>query len=219
MPSRRAPVVFPSRLELWLITLIGLVPAGLYFWYGAHNQLGADPVNVFERWLGLWGVRFLVVTLAIAPLRDLGVINLVRYRRTFGLLVFWYAVMHVATYGVLDQHLDLRAVFGEVTTKPFLMVGLAAFVLLCPLAATSNRWSIRTLGRLWGTLHRGVYVVAALAGVHFLMAFKTYTVTSVGYAAALFVLGAAGVVRRVRHNGRRRMSAANEPMRRPKTTG
>jgi len=187
-PKRVTRAIAPSRLELWVITLIAFVPAALYFWYGAHNELGADPVNVFERWLGLWTIRFLVVTLLISPLRDLGLINLIRYRRTFGLLTFWYALMHVTTYVVLDQHLNLPVLLGDFTKRPFLIFGLAAFLILVPLAITSNRFSMRSLGRRWGQLHRAIYVVGVLGAIHFLMAFKTYNVSSVGYSAALAVL-------------------------------
>jgi sulfoxide reductase heme-binding subunit YedZ len=183
-----ARTIMPSRAELWLITLVGLVPAGLYFWYGARGALGADPVNVFERWLGLWAVRFLVLTLLITPLRMVGFYNLVRYRRTFGLLAFWYALMHFATYLALDLRFDMAVLLKDVTKRPFLILGFAAFVLLCPLAATSNRFSIRRLGRRWGQLHRLVYVVAILAAIHFLMAFKTYNLTSVPYALVLCAL-------------------------------
>jgi len=186
---RRAPrAIVPSRGELWAITLIGFVPAALYFWYGAHDQLGADPVNVFERWLGLWTIRFLVLTLLISPLRDVGLVNLIRYRRTLGLLTFWYALMHVATYLVLDQHLAFGVLLKDFTKRPFLILGLAAFVLLVPLAVTSNRAAIRALGRRWSVLHRAVYLVAVLGAVHFLLAFKVYTVSSVGYGVALGLL-------------------------------
>lgn len=183
--SGRNRTVVPWRFETWALTLIGLVPAALYFWYGAHDQLGADPVNVFERWLGLWAVRFLVLTLCITPLRVMTGYNLLRYRRTFGLLTFWYACMHVAVYVGLDQRFDMPVLWRDMTRRPFLMIGFCAFCLLVPLALTSGAWAIRRLGRRWQTLHRLVYVVAVLASVHFLMAFKTYTPTSVGYAAAL----------------------------------
>ncbi|WP_075632360.1 protein-methionine-sulfoxide reductase heme-binding subunit MsrQ [Novacetimonas hansenii] len=184
----RHRTVMPWRFETWVITLLGLMPAALYFWYGAHDQLGADPVNVFERWLGLWAVRFLLVTLCITPLREVSGYSLLRYRRTFGLLVFWYACMHVAVYVALDQQFDMAVLWRDITHRPFLMIGAGAFTLLVPLALTSNTWSIRTLGRRWRGLHRLTYGVAILTAVHFLMAFKTYTLTSVGYAAALGLL-------------------------------
>ncbi|GAN99584.1 MULTISPECIES: protein-methionine-sulfoxide reductase heme-binding subunit MsrQ [Komagataeibacter] len=180
--------IVPWRGERSAIMFVGLLPAAVYFWYGAHGQLGADPVNVFERWLGLWAVRFLLLGLLVTPLRVMMGCNLLRYRRTFGLLAFWYACMHVATYVVLDQRGDMGVLLRDITHRPFLMLGFAAFLLLLPLAMTSNDWSIRRLGRWWGRLHRLVYIIAVLAAVHFLMAFKTYNMTSISYAGALVLL-------------------------------
>ncbi|MCE2566106.1 protein-methionine-sulfoxide reductase heme-binding subunit MsrQ [Komagataeibacter sp. FNDCF1] len=175
----------PWRGETWVLTLVGLLPAIIYFWYGAHDALGPDPVNVFERWLGLWAVRFLLAALAVTPLRALTGLGLMRYRRMLGLLAFWYACLHVGVYVGLDQRGDIGVLVRDVTTRPFLMIGFAAFMLLVPLAATSTNAAMRRLGRRWGRLHRLVYGVALLVAVHFLMAFKTYNATSVTYAGLL----------------------------------
>src|SRR3974390_2456699 len=92
------------------IYLCGMVPAGWYFYCGLADQLGADPQKTLERLLGLWALRFLVLTLAITPLRRLGVCNLVRYRRAIGLLAFYYALLHLTVYIGLDQGFDLTAI-------------------------------------------------------------------------------------------------------------
>ncbi|MGS0648586.1 protein-methionine-sulfoxide reductase heme-binding subunit MsrQ [Komagataeibacter melomenusus] len=181
----RTRTLLPWRGETMVLMAVGLLPAALYFWYGAHDRLGPDPVNVFERWLGLWAVRFLLAALMVTPLRVVSGISLLRYRRMLGLLAFWYALMHVSVYVALDQQGNLAVLWRDITHRPFLMLGFAAFVLLVPLALTSNDWSIRKLGRRWGRLHRLVYGVAVLVAVHFLLAFKTYNATSVSYAAAL----------------------------------
>lgn len=186
--SGRNHMVVPWRGEVWIIALLGLLPAAVYFWYGAQDRLGPDPVNVFERWLGLWAVRFLVLTLLVTPLRVLAGYSLLRYRRMLGLLVFAYACLHVGTYVILDQQGNLDVLVQDITHRPFLLLGFVAFVLLSLLAATSTNWSMRRLGRQWGRLHRLVYGVALLVAVHFLMAFKTYNATSVGYAAILGML-------------------------------
>lgn len=184
----RNRTVVPWRGERSAIMLVGLMPAAVYFWYGAHGRLGADPVNVFERWLGLWAVRFLLLGLLVTPLRVMVGYNLLRYRRTFGLLAFWYACMHVGTYVVLDQRGDMGVLLQDITHRPFLMLGFGAFLLLLPLAMTSSNRSMRRLGRWWGRLHRLVYIIAVLVAVHFLMAFKTYNMTSISYAGALVLL-------------------------------
>lgn len=186
--TRRNRLLVPWRGETGGLALLGLLPATLYFWYGAHDELGPDPVNVFERWLGLWAVRFLLAGLAVTPLRALTGLNLIRYRRLLGLLAFCYVCLHVGVYVGLDQQGNIGVLVRDVTQRPFLMIGFAAFMLLVPLAATSNRASMRYLGRRWGRLHRLVYVVAGLGAVHFLMAFKTYNATSVSYAALLMAM-------------------------------
>ncbi|GBQ45346.1 protein-methionine-sulfoxide reductase heme-binding subunit MsrQ [Komagataeibacter sucrofermentans] len=184
----RTRTLLPWRGEKMALMAVGLLPAALYFWYGAQDRLGPDPVNVFERWLGLWAVRFLLAALLVTPLRVVSGISLLRYRRVLGLLAFWYALMHVSVYVALDQQGNLAVLWHDITRRPFLMLGFAAFMLLLPLALTSNDWSIRRLGRRWGRLHRLVYGVAVLVAVHFLLAFKTYNATSVSYAAALMAM-------------------------------
>ena len=183
--TRRNRLIVPWRGEIWGLALLGLLPAILYFWYGAHDELGPDPVNVFERWLGLWAVRFLLAGLAVTPLRALTGLNLIRYRRLLGLLAFSYVCLHLAVYVGLDQQGNIGVLVRDVTERPFLMIGFAAFMLLVPLAVTSNNASMRRLGRRWGRLHRLVYGVAVLVAVHFLLAFKTYNATSVSYAGLL----------------------------------
>ena len=167
---------------------IGLVPAVRGFVLGALNELGADPVQSFEHLLGLWALRFLIATLLISPLRTLLAVNLLRFRRVLGLLAFWYAAMHVATYAVLDQHLDLPVILGDVTKRPFIIIGLITFLLLLVLALTSNRASMRGLGRNWARLHRLTYLAIALGAVHFLMSVKSWPPQPVVYAAIVAVV-------------------------------
>ncbi|GBQ09520.1 sulfoxide reductase heme-binding subunit YedZ [Komagataeibacter rhaeticus] len=184
----RNRLLVPWRGERAALALLGLLPAILYFWYGAHDALGPDPVNVFERWLGLWAVRFLLAGLLVTPLRVLTGLNLIRYRRMLGLLAFCYVCLHVGVYVGLDQQGNIGVLVQDLTRRPFLMIGFAAFMLMVPLAITSTDGAMRRLGRRWGRLHRLVYGVALLVAVHFLMAFKTYNVTSVTYAGLLMAM-------------------------------
>ena len=159
-------------VSIWLLYAAGFVPAAYGFYLGATGGLPGNPVKEFEHLLGLWALRFLVATLAITSLRDLLGINWIRYRRALGLLAFWYVLMHFLTYMVLDQYLNFTAIITDIAKRPFITIGMAAFVMLIPLALTSNNWSIRKLGPRWVKLHRLVYVIAAAGALHFAMAVK-----------------------------------------------
>lgn len=158
--------------SIWLLYAAGLLPAAYGFYLGATGRLPGNPVKEFEHLLGLWALRFLVVTLAITPIRDLLGINWVRYRRALGLLAFWYVLMHFLTYMVLDQYLNFAAIITDIAKRPFITIGMAALVMLIPLALTSNNWSIRRLGPRWVRLHKLIYIIAAAGALHFAMAVK-----------------------------------------------
>jgi methionine sulfoxide reductase heme-binding subunit len=167
----------------------GMMPAMWYFYCGLTDQLGADPQKTLERLLGLWALRFLVLTLAITPLRRLGLINLIGYRRAVGLIAFYYAVLHLTVYTGLDQGFDLAAIVSDIVKRPYITVGMAAFVILVPLAITSNALMIRRLGgKTWQGLHRWVYAAAAAAAVHFIMVVKSWPAEPLIYAALIGIL-------------------------------
>jgi sulfoxide reductase heme-binding subunit YedZ len=171
------------------IYIVGLMPAVSTFYLGLTDQLGADPQNVLERTLGLWALRFLILTLAITPLRRLGGPNWVRYRRTLGLLAFYYAVMHLSVYLLLDMDLVLAAIWADIVKRPYITVGMLAFTILVPLAVTSNSTSIRRLGgAAWARLHKLVYVAIAAAALHFIMLVKVWAVEPLVYAAIVAML-------------------------------
>ncbi|MDO9416931.1 protein-methionine-sulfoxide reductase heme-binding subunit MsrQ [Pararhizobium sp.] len=174
--------------SIWALYAIGLAPAVWTFYLGATGQLGADPVRTFERFLGLWALRFLILTLAITPLRDLAGINWLRYRRALGLLAFYYALMHLSVYMILDQALNLSAVIADVIKRPYITIGMASFLLLVPLAVTSNTWSIRRLGGNWNRLHKLIYLIAAGAALHFAMLVKVITLEPAIYIALVALL-------------------------------
>ena len=168
------------------IYIVGMVPAVWYFYLGFTDQLGADPQNTLERTLGLWGLRFLIATLAITPLRRLGGPSLIRYRRAIGLLAFYYVTLHLFVYLVLDQGLNGPAIIADIIKRPYITIGMLAFTLLVPLAVTSNNAMIRRLGgQAWNRLHRLVYVAAIAAAVHFLMVVKTWNPEPVIYAVLI----------------------------------
>lgn len=174
--------------SVWLLYVVGLVPAAWQFYLGATGNLGADPVKTFELSLGLWAIRFLILTLAVSPARELFGLNLVRYRRALGLLCFYYAVMHFTVYLVLDQNLMLSAVLADITKRPFIMFGMAGLTLLVPLAVTSNAFSIRRMGTNWNRLHYLIYVVAITGAIHFALATKVLSPEQYLYLSLITLL-------------------------------
>ena len=175
----------PARRALYIA---GMTPAVLYFYWGLTNQLGADPQNVLERALGLWALRFLIASLAITPLRLLGGPSLYRFRRAIGLLAFYYAALHVTVYLVLDKGLDLASIVADIIKRPYITVGMLAFIILIPLAVTSNAPMIRRLGANWRKLHRLAYLAAAAAALHFIMLVKVWPGEPLIYAGLVAAL-------------------------------
>ncbi len=169
--------------------VLGFVPAVWFFYLGFSNQLGGNPVKELEHALGLWSLRFIVAGLAITPLRRQAGVNLLRFRRAVGLLAFYYALLHFGVYLVFDQGLVFERIVKDIVRRPYIIAGMVAFILMIPLAATSNRISIRTLGgKAWARLHRLVYLSAIAAAVHFLLVVKSWPPEPLVYAALIAAL-------------------------------
>ena len=220
--GRPAPSLSATRLLLGsdpfrrALYILGLLPAVYTFYLGVSDQLGADPLRTLEQTLGLWALRFLIAALAVTPLRRLGGPNLIRYRRALGLLAFYYAALHLTTYLVLDQGLDLPAIWADIVKRPYITIGMLAFILLVPLAVTSNGPMIRRLGSAaWQRLHRLVYVAAIAGALHFILLVKAWPLEPLVYAAlvAVLLLFRIGVFVRKRLARQRRGQAAARPAR------
>jgi methionine sulfoxide reductase heme-binding subunit len=173
-----------------------LAPALRLLVLGARGELGANPIATALNQLGLVALIFLIASLAATPLKAaLGWTWPIRIRRMLGLYAFFYASLHFLTYLGLDQVLDLRAVFADITKRKFIAVGLTAFVLLVPLAVTSTDAMVRRLGFVrWKRLHRLVYVAAVLGVVHFIWRVKKDLSQPLTYGAVLAFLLAIRVV-------------------------
>jgi sulfoxide reductase heme-binding subunit YedZ len=153
------------------------------------NALGADPVAEIEHFLGLWAIRFLMLALAITPLRQwTGQAVLVRFRRMLGLYAFFYASVHFSAYLGLDLRGYWTQIFEEIAKRPYITVGFAAWLLLVPLAVTSTTGWIRRLGRNWARLHKLVYAIGVLAVLHFWWLVKSDIREPLLYASILAVL-------------------------------
>ena len=151
-----------------VIFLAALVPLALLGRKAYQGVLGANPIEVITHATGDWILRFLLITLAITPLRKLTRQPwLIRFRRMLGLFAFFYGCLHMVTYIWLDKFFDVGDILKDVAKRPFITAGSLAFLLMVPLAATSTRRAIQRLGRRWEVLHRLVYASATAAVVHF----------------------------------------------------
>ena len=175
------------------IIVAALVPVALIIWDALHDHLGANPVEEITHRTGDWTIRLLLATLAVAPLRRLTGWNIIRYRRTLGLLAFSYVCLHFLIYLVIDQGFPIqgfaiRYVAEDIAKRPYITVGFTAFLLLIPLAWTSTRGWIRRLGKKWKALHQVIYIAAALGVLHYLWLTKGDRPTPVFYALVLVAL-------------------------------
>jgi sulfoxide reductase heme-binding subunit YedZ len=182
-----------ARLAHAAVLAAAALPACALALRAARGTLGANPIEELTHETGEWALRFLLLSLAVTPARRLlGLAALAPYRRSFGLVAFGYACLHVSVYLVLDWFFDWAAIWRDVAERPYVTAGFTAFVCLLPLAATSTRGAIRRLGgRRWQRLHRLVYVAAAAAVVHFLWIVKADTREPLVYGGVLAALLAA----------------------------
>ena len=155
----------------------------------ADMGLGANPIEELLHELGRWGLKFLLLTLAVTPMRRwIGWNWLIGFRRMLGLFSFFYIVLHFTVYAVLDQSLDFSAIIEDVLKRPYITLGMAGLLMLIPLAVTSTKGMMRRLGKRWQKLHRLVYIIA-IAGVwHFYWQVKLDTLDATLYALVLAVL-------------------------------
>lgn len=166
------------------LACLALAAAGL-----AGFGLGANPVEKLLHELGLWGLQFLLLTLAVTPLRRLsGWHWLTGYRRMLGLFAFVYTLLHFGVYVVLDRGLAFGTIFEDITKRPYITLGVAGLLLMVPLAITSTRAMMRRLGARWLQLHRLVYLVAVLGVWHFYWQVKLDTLQASVYAVVLAAL-------------------------------
>ena len=181
---------------------VSLIPFSLIVLDTLNDNLGANPIQTLHFKTGDWAIRFLLLTLSLTPIRLLFHLNFQqRFRRMFGLFAFFYASLHATVYFVLDLSFSWAQMVEDVPKKPYVLVGLTAYVFLIPLALTSTRAMMRRLGPYWKKLHRSVYLIALLAVVHYFWLVKADYREPIIYA--LILLGLLGV-RKIHHSKRRR---------------
>jgi sulfoxide reductase heme-binding subunit YedZ len=173
-----------------VLFLACLAPFARLAWRGFHAQLGANPIEAITHGTGDWTLTFLLITLAITPLRRLTrQFWLIKFRRMFGLFAFFYGCLHLMTYVWLDKFFDVHEMLKDIAKRRFITAGMTAFALMLPLALTSTQWSIRKLGgKRWQALHRLIYFSAAAGVIHYIWLVKADLKKPLEYGFVLGVL-------------------------------
>lgn len=163
------------RFAKLVVFINALVPLVLLLWDVYHKRVGPNPLEFATRTTGMLTLIFLSLTVAVTPLRKIfGINSLVKIRRMLGLFAFFYGALHLLTYVWFDRSFNFVSVGQDVLKRPFILMGMLAFVLMLPLAITSTNKMVKRLGgKRWARLHRLVYVAAIAGVVHFWMLVKS----------------------------------------------
>jgi sulfoxide reductase heme-binding subunit YedZ len=182
--------ILTSKWTKVVVFALCLVPFGILLWRGFHNDLGLNPVEFVEHATGDWILRFLVITLAITPLRKiLHLPQLIRFRRMMGLFAFFYACLHFSTWLGVDRSFNWHDILDDIGKRPFITVGFTGFVLMIPLAITSTAGWIRRLGgKRWQLLHRAIYLSAIGGVIHYYWLVKSDVRKPLEYAVIVGIL-------------------------------
>lgn len=179
---------FFQWLPNWTLYLLGPIPGITFFILALRGKLGLDPLNRLEDQYGIWALQLLILGLCISPLCKIG-LNLIKQRRAIGLLAFLYVCAHLIIWIAFDQGFDFARILKEIIKRPFITIGMLGFLLMIPLALTSNNRAIRKIGpKAWQNLHKLTYVVALLGAVHFLLVVKGWPPRPFVYISIICVL-------------------------------
>ena len=179
-----------TRFTKVLIFLNALVPLALLLWDVYRKRVGANPVEFMTRTTGMLTLIFLLISLAVTPLRKITGSNLVvKFRRMFGLYAFFYGTLHLLTYVWFDRFFNIRSIAADVVQRPFIAIGMTAFFLMVPLAITSTNKMVKRLGgKRWAKLHRLVYLAGVAGVIHFWMLVKSDTRLPLTFGFILLLL-------------------------------
>ncbi|WP_170414863.1 protein-methionine-sulfoxide reductase heme-binding subunit MsrQ [Ruegeria arenilitoris] len=172
------------RIPAWAVYLIGALPAPWLFYQGLTGGLGVNPIEALEHRYGELALQLLIGVLVISPLRRFIGLNLLKFRRALGVLTFAYVTLHLLVWLVLDVQVPSQ-IWADIVKRPYITVGMAAFVLMLPLAVTSNNLSVRKLGPRWRSLQRLVFPAAILGGLHYVMLAKGFQIEPLVYLSAI----------------------------------
>jgi sulfoxide reductase heme-binding subunit YedZ len=166
-----------TRFSKILLFTNALVPLALLLWDVYHKRVGANPLEFVTRTTGMLTLVFLLLTLAVTPVRKITRLNwLVKFRRMLGLFAFFYGFFHLLTYVWFDRYFKLKSIPGDIVARPFITVGMAAFFLMVPLAVTSTNKMIKRLGgKRWNRLHKLIYLAGIAGALHYWLLVKADT--------------------------------------------
>ena len=181
------------RMPIWPVYVLGALPPVWFLYLGATGGLGVEPIKELEHRLGEIGLQALIAALAVTPLRRFTGISLLRFRRAIGLLAFYYIVCHLLVWLLLDIG-DAARIWADIVKRPYITIGMVGFVLLIPLAITSNDRSLRRLGaQAWRRIHWLAYPATILGAVHFVMVAKGWQIEPLVYLGLILALLAARI--------------------------
>lgn len=177
------------RIPTWAVYILCLLPVPWLLYLGTTNGLGREPIKALEHELGEIALQLLIVGLCVTPLRKYAGLNLMKFRRAIGVLAFTYVALHLAVWVVLDMSLLWQQMWADVWKRPYITIGMAGFILLLPLAWTSNNLSVRKLGAAgWRKLHKLTYAAVLLGGIHYIWLVKGIQLEPILYMAAILGL-------------------------------
>lgn len=188
-----------ARFLKLLLFVNALVPLALMLWDVYRDRVGANPLEFVTRTTGMLTLVFLVLTLAVSPVRHVFKLNyLGKFRRMLGLFAFFYGLLHLLTYVAFDRYFKIQSVPADIASRPFIAVGMLAFFLMVPLAITStNKMVKRVGGKRWRRLHRLVYVAAVTGVLHFWLLVKSDTRLPITFGFVLLLLLAHRILAKV----------------------
>ncbi|WP_417268297.1 protein-methionine-sulfoxide reductase heme-binding subunit MsrQ [Celeribacter baekdonensis] len=175
------------KIPTWPLYIGSLIPPAWYFYAGVSGRMGVEPIKAMEHAIGILGLQVLIASLCVTPLRTYARINLFKFRRALGLIAFFYIVLHLLVWLLLDVRIPSQ-IIADLYKRPYITIGMAGLLLLIPLAITSNRYSIRKLGANWRRLHWLVYPAVALGGIHFVILRKGWQLEPLLYLTGIGVL-------------------------------
>ena len=177
-----------GRVPAWPLYILSVFPPLWLFWLGMTGGLGVEPITALEHELGELGLQLLIVVLAITPLRRVTGVSLVKFRRALGLIAFFYILLHLAVWLVLDVGV-LDRIWADIVKRPYITVGMAGLLLLIPAAVTSNNLSVRSLGpKRWKRVHQVTYAAAILGAIHYIMVQKVWEAEPLIYLGVILLL-------------------------------
>ena len=175
------------RVPVWSVYLVLAIPAVYFFYLALTGALSIEPIKALEHKLGEFGLQLLIFGLFITPLRRYLGLNLLRFRRAIGVMTYYYITLHLLVWLVLDVQVP-SAILQDIVKRPYITIGMLAFVGMTPLAFTSNSYAVRKLGQSWQKLHRLVYLIAVLGAVHFIMLVKGLQFEPIIYLGVILTL-------------------------------